>query len=316
MYGSSAHKLPFMRNYAEAHAHFTNTRKPPRSAKWSEHQRPLKNTSAYHYRIEKNEDSYDIVLYHTVMARYYKPDAQGNERRLYRGHNSQTSRQFMWHVLCIGQYRWNTTTDGRDVATPVYDSCTFADNGKMFSADFMFTPDNKLIVEQSHHTPHYKYVSSQEDKDKRAHIRKQLSNYAMLAALRLPQYEGDVELDHRKGTPFSGFNGASMRERDAIKDMLTEEPTGDSLQFFFDNICQEVFDVLASKRAYNQDGFKMGWSGTDDYSTLEKRITQHEFEKAVLKRCLDIVGANVQSERREIPQFINKEDYPRSNIHV
>ena len=322
MYQNITHTLPRVLNYEDADRLFTRTAKP-RSARWAENQRPLKDTRSHHYRIEKYSGYYDVVLYQTVMGRFYEPLPDGRQRRLYRGHYSNTSQSFMSNVLYTGAYKSHITTEGKTVMAPVYNNCPFVDLGSSFSADFMFTKDNRLIVAESKHTPHYRFVSSAEDKEKRKRIKAQLANYVMLAVLRMQEYRDNVTISLDKGQPFSGFNGASVEERVSVEVLLHGEPEQRHIEKFLTDIAQEVFDVLASKRGYKQEGFKLPnfWSRNaghkaSAYEDLEKPITEKEFEQALFKRCLSLVRADKPSENQELPQFMPKEDYPRTNIHV
>ena len=76
--------------------------------------------------------------------------------------------------------------------------------------------------------------------------------------------------------------------------------------------------MLASKRGYEQDGFNLNtWRGAKStIADLQQPVTENDFSKAMLKRCLTIAGANKQSHRVEIPQFPLIGEYPRSNVHV
>ena len=156
----------------------------------------------------------------------------------------------------------------------------------------------------------------------RKQIKEALANYITLAALRMTEYVENVDFDTRKGMPFSGHN-TNFSQRQAVTEMLKGEATQVMLNVFFQEIGQEVFDVLASKRGYAQKNFRMVsyWGKSaghqpDRYDQLEKQITQKEFEQALLKRCIKLADAHRPSERQELPQFMRKEDYPRTNIHV
>ena len=86
-YGLSRN-LTCLYQYDHADEFFNKTKKPPRSKKYAENERPLGSVPASHYKIIKGENYYDIKLYSTIMARYYAPDADGGQRRLYMGHYS------------------------------------------------------------------------------------------------------------------------------------------------------------------------------------------------------------------------------------
>lgn len=323
----ATHRLPCIRNYAEALKWWNEHPKPPRSRKWENHQRPLYNTAAQHYRLESNnpEQYIDLVLYRTTMARYYVPDADGNQRRLYMGDGSLTSRGFMWHVLHINSWgNTEETTDGRRVVAPVYCSPFTVEMGAEFSADYLFTPDNKLIVDRSAHTPHYRKISTGDDKERRAHIRELFSPFLDIAMFRMADYEAEVNITRGVGSPF-GSDSLDYKHRRAVEHMFKAlsadaEPAHEHIVNFF-GIGQAVFNTLASKRAYNQDGFLMRtWSGsteqTDGYDKLTNKVSAQELRRGMSDRIVALLDKGKRSGRVVLPQFVAKDDYPHSNIYA
>ena len=310
-----SNNLPRLRNYNQAHAYFEGRAKPPRSKNYEINERPLASVSAKHYKIIKGENYYDIKLYSTIMARYYAPDAEGGARQLYMGHNSVTSHSFMWQVLGVGGVN-DTESDKGQVILPIYSRTSIEDkDGTPFSLDAYFK-DDKLITSKSQHTPHYRFLSNNADKAERAQKKANLDNYVLLATMRLPDYTASVTLDRSMGRPFGGY--AFVRHADdAVKGIVDGTPTEENINTFF-QIGQTVFDMLASKRGYEQDGFNLNtWRGAKStIADLQQPVTENDFSKAMLKRCLTIAGANKQSHRVEIPQFPLIGEYPRSNVHV
>lgn len=315
-YGLS-NNLPRLRNYNHAHTYFLNRDKPPRSKNYEINERPLASVSAKHYKIIKGENYYDIKLYSTIMARYYAPDADGGERQLYMGHNSMTSRSFMWQVLGVGGVN-DTESDKGKVILPIYSRVhkeVEGANHMAYSLDAYFK-DDKLITSKSEHTAHYRFLSNNADKAERAQKKANLANYVMLATMRLPDYTDHVTLDHNMGRPFGEY--AFVRHADdAVKGIVNGTPTEENINTFFE-IGQAVFDMLASKRGYAQNDFNLNtWRGTKStIKDLAQPVTESDFEVAMTKRCLAIAGANKQSHRVEIPQFPLIGEYPRSNVHV
>ena len=121
MYGNTTRALPRVYSYADAQAVF-NRRGAVRSKKWAENERPLYKTY-YHYRIAKRDNYFNIILYNTVMARYYAPtmvDGKQHERRLFMGDNSVTSKDFMHHVLGKNTWRRVENSQVGEVIAPVY----------------------------------------------------------------------------------------------------------------------------------------------------------------------------------------------------
>ena len=312
-YGLSRN-LTCLYQYSSADIFFNKTKKPPRSKKYAENERPLGSVSASHYKIIKGENYYDIKLYSTIMARYYAPDADGGQRRLYMGHYSVTSQAFMYHVLNIRQTNY---ANDATIIMPVYHrSFATTDDGMPYSLDAYFTADGRLDVSRSRHTPHFKYLSNSDDKEERARMKVNLANYVMLAMMRLPDYVANAVLDQRMGRPFGEFSYVHGAKR-AVDDILAGDPSEESINIFFD-IGQKVVDMLASKRGYEQNNFQLTTWRTGKKSTVDelaKPITEKDFTESMTKRCLAIAGANKQSERVELPQFPKDGEYPRSNIH-
>lgn len=315
-YGIS-NNLPRLCNYNQAHAYFEGRAKPPRSKKYEINERPLASVTHAHYKIIKGENYYDLKLYSTVMARYYAPDADGGERRLYMGHNSMTSHSFMWQVLGVGT-RDNIDTDKGRVIMPVYSRVhkeIEGANHMAYSLDAYFK-DGKLITDKSEHTAHYRFLPNNADKAERAQKKANLANYVMLATMRLPDYIDHVTLDHSMGRPFGEYTFVRHAD-DAVKGIVNGTPTEENINTFFE-IGQAVFDMLASKRGYAQDNFNLStWRGTKStIKDLAQPVTESDFEVAMTKRCLAIAGANKQSHRVELPQFPLIGKYPQSNVHI
>ena len=315
-YGIS-NNLPRLHNYRQAHAYFEGRAKPPRSKKYEINERPLASVTHAHYKIIKGENYYDIKLYSTIMARFYAPDADGGERRLYMGHNSMTSRSFMWQGLYVSEVNETDSDKGR-IVMPIYSRSSIEDkDGIPFSLDAYFdTKTNLLITDKSRHTQHFRFLSNNADKAERAQKKANLANYVMLATMRLPDYTDHVTLDHNMGRPFGEYTFVRHAD-DAVKGIVNGTPTEENINTFFE-IGQAVFDMLASKRGYAQENFNLNtWRGTKStIKDLAQPVTESDFEVAMLKRCLAIAGANKQSHRVELPQFPLVGEYPRSNVHV
>ena len=141
-YGLS-NNLPRLHNYLQAHAYFEGRAKPPRSKKYEINERPLASVTHAHYKIIKGENYYDIKLYSTIMARYYAPDAEGVERQLYMGHNSMTSRSFMWQVLFVSEVNETDSDTGR-VVMPIYSRSSIEDKDGI---PFSKTRKNEHVID-------------------------------------------------------------------------------------------------------------------------------------------------------------------------
>ena len=319
MFGNTARSLPWARSYAEAQSIF-NHRGAVRSKKWMENQRPLYKTY-FHYRVVKYLNHFDIVLYSTVMARYYEPtmvDGKQHERRLFMGDNSQTSKDFMNHVLNKCSWRRVENSQRGEVIAPVYNKAFMYDGDEPFSADFMYV-DGVLDTTKSSHTPHHRMVSGNEDKVARAEVLKKFDNYLMLVQMRLPEFAAEATLSDRLGRPWAGGAMSEYDARKCVGKIADDSATSDDIHEFFE-MCQDAFNVLASKRAYKQRGFTLRpvWQSTapiDGIEKLEKQITADEVRKAVSTRILKALDLNKKSIKQTIPQFVVEKDYPRSNVN-
>jgi hypothetical protein len=308
-----------------AERHFNDTKEHKRCKDWQPHERCIKPRASgnRHYRLEKHNDGeyYDVCLYSTVMARYYRPDENGHRRVLYAGHGTQTSKSFQSRVLGVWEGGTRVTTENKQVVVPLYRNNVFHDgNGRdMFSVDMVLDEKERLIVERSRHAPHFTHKSSADDKAKRKAIKEHFSTFVMLAQLRLPEFRDNVSLMRHMGQPFGGGN-INFNERMSVESMWEG---GDVIEehwmnHFFD-LCQDVYDTIASKRGYEQSGFHLGsrWGQNLNISsidTLEKQVTEKDLEKGILARVFRILCANERSEAVPQPMFMGVDEYPRSTI--
>jgi len=322
MFSGQTNNLPYIRDYAEALAHWCKTPQSKRSAKWTTDQRPLRNTAQRHYRLEsRNPDEFiDVVLYSTIMARYYAPDANGHERRLYMGDSTTTSKKFMVDVLGhSGVDNRLFSTNNVKVAAPVYNRQFMHDtDGARFSADFCFIAPGHIDTEKSRHTKHWKVVSTPADLAHRAKVREVWAPYLDLMMYRLPEFEAEVELNYTKGRPFAGLHlpyGDSTALQSMNSLLFTNEMPEPAQIDALVRLSQTMFNGLASKRGYAQGNFnlKPSWYNTpvnDDYAKLDKPITAHDLRKSVHSKLEQIVNAKVRNGYVEIPQFVAVDAMP------
>ena len=317
-------------NYTEADAIF-NKRGAVRSTKWSIDQRPLDPKPVVQRYIKQGENAeyYDIVLYRTTMARFYKPTVTAgrvSERRLYMGHPSQTSQHFMYSVLWASA--WNKLnahevlrSDGDDARTlmPVYDRPFMMDRDTPFSLDATFV-DGMLDIAQSRHTPHYRVIAGREDKQRKAELVQKFDNYIMLAVMRMPEFEASVKLDSNLGRPFGG-SGNDWRDEDAVKAMFRGDESQADIDRFF-HMCQDAYNVLASKRGYEQGIVQRSYyyriknMPEPTLNDLAKPITSDDFRRAIIDRITKHADVETKSHREEVAQFPLEGKYPRTNLHL
>jgi hypothetical protein len=208
-----------------------------------------------------------------------------------------------------------STTD-EIVIAPMYMRESIIDyDGKGFSLDMTFT-NAGLDVSRSKHTNHVKFVSTDADKQERKRILKNFENYVMLAVMRMPEFRANVNLDSRAGQPFSsGTHSSSFK--DALLSIDGGHESQNDVEKFFE-MCQDTYDVLASKRGYKQRNFHLSnyWRSNTVPSTideLEQPITEKDFVKSVNARLLKVLHGDVRSGKQPIPQFPREEEYTASN---
>ena len=220
----------------------------------------------------------------------------------------------MYHVLGVSQGKRETLADeNKVVIAPVYHRSSLHHDGADFSADYHYV-DGVLDTTKSMHTRHYRKVSSKDDRAARAEVVKLFEPYIMLAQMRMPEFHNNAEVTRNTGAPFSG--GSERRYQESIIDMAEGSTDQIAINHFFE-LCQNAYDVLASKWAYKQSNFSLGNyqnRNVDPIDKLEKQITPPEFRTAIIGRINRLTGGDQRSEKVEIPQFVVESDYPRTNI--
>jgi hypothetical protein len=265
------------------------------------------------------------------MARFYETkieDGKRVERRLYMGHSSQTSQQFMYHTLRVdlGANRL-IDSDGRysdeSIIMPIYTKhFMYDEDNTMFSLDAVYV-DGVLDTAQSEHTKHYRLVADKDVRMHKAKVSAHFEPYIMLAQMRMPEFKASCTLDYKYGRAFGGegFNRAYYM---AVQEMWTDpEPRQQDIDVFF-QMCQSAYDIIASKRGADQDNFQMSGSwynrsltSTDNtVDDLAKPIEMAELRRAILDRIHKYVGSNSLKKPEEVKQFPKHSEYPRSNIQT
>jgi hypothetical protein len=225
--------------------------------------RPLKRTAYDHYGIHKRDNDHAIVyrLYGTNVATIYPPNADGNTLVECRYYDSPLTNNFIWQQG-LSYYRL-PTTEGKEVLVPYVHSDAPYGQPLPPTAKLMMDKARRLIVDQSWHADIATRVSTTEDKAKRKELAKQLDGFMMLIGLRIEQYRTNCTLDADYGRPFASeyrqppsikdvrdfVNGSDAKDIENIGDVLNDAGTVDELV----EMGQGVFDILASKRAYDDD---------------------------------------------------------------
>lgn len=306
-----------MINYQHAEAQFNNTRKPPRSKKYNENQRPLRRVSESHLMLQKDAHSYVYKVNGVDIARVYEPNAQGEYEvaviGLYGTYDIHLQYKFTGYYNRVGI----ETTTGDTVRVPL--NPYYRDQGKDFSALLTYNSSHQLIVEKSWHADVYRLASTNNDKQTRKELKQELDAYVTLQMFKLPTLKDNVNLSASMGKPF-GESRLGYAIQGTMRDALCNLPLPLESQSFmqtFDEVAQDCFDMLASKKVYNADYnlfYKLGnWqrsrdpAGADDAQEtaddIVAEITADEFKKSLVARLMSFAGLSKGTESIPLPQF-------------
>ena len=148
---SKTHNLKRANNYAAVHKIFERT-KPRKGRDWEPTERPLGDSRQRHYRVVRGPDAafYDVVLYRTTLARFYRPEADGSTRHCYNGASRTTSKMFMSDVLHVSVENGCSTTDGTVRFAPIANARGYDGH---FTTDLVFDAHHRLDIARSSHAP-------------------------------------------------------------------------------------------------------------------------------------------------------------------
>jgi hypothetical protein len=307
-----------MINYQYAQDTFNKTKKPPRSKKYADHQRPLRRVSESHLMLQKDAHSYVYKINGVDVVRVFEPNEAGEYEvaviGLYGTYDIQLQYKFTGYYNNVGI----TTTLGDMVRVPL--NPYYKDQGKDFSALLTYNSSDQLVVEKSWHADVYRLASDDGDKQRRKDIKKELDAYVTLQMFKLPTLKDNVKLESDIGRPF-GESRLGYALISTMQDALRNLPLPLESQSFmetFDKVAQDCFDMLASKKVYNHDSanlfYKMGhWhrqrdpASADDAQEkaddLVAEITADEFKKSLVARLMSFAGLSKGTQSVALPQF-------------
>ena len=311
--------LPAITSYEQAKKWFDKTPKPPRSKKWNNHERPLKNVSAWQYRLERGEDDayFDVCLYHTKMIRYLKPDQHGYRVVYIRGYDTLTSRHFIARNVagCYGgQVASFTGEDGKQYVVPFNHHVwnhykrnhpEIKHGDELFSAMLTFTSTGRLVVSASDHIPVHKRVVSDERRQERAAFRKQIEVIKLLATYRLDSYRENAQWESR-----SAFGKSlATKEINNLQRALRINELEEQTEFILNELGQLVFDNLYSTYLTNNNlisgsRYSMrGMSLRDSSEAHATNITVKQFLAALERALLKAVRLDEPDTLEALPKF-------------
>ena len=317
-----------MYNYQHFDNLYNNTRKPPRSKKYAENQRPLRRVPESWLMLQKDANSYVVKINRTEVARYYPPNEKGLSEVAIRGLHATYDIHLMYVFTHIYSRMPLTTTTGEQVKVPL--NPYFKDQNQDFSAVLCFNSSDQLVVEESWHSDVYRFASTDEDKAKRKALKAHLEAYITLQMFKLPTLKANVKVSADQGKPFAEDNLSygARQEMQATFGAFTGDishvaETLESVRFaqMFDEVSQDAFNMLASKKIYNQEGYTnlfykaQGYYGTkhpDEKADAEEKIndiinsiTPDEHKKSLTTRLLKYANLGTGSAKVALPQFPN-----------
>lgn len=328
-FGIKTSNIKSIVNYEHADLYFKNTLKP-RTARWRENQRPLRDTRSTHLRIEVGVENdlryYDLCLYNTSLIRYYQPNDKGEHAVYLSYYDTNSSFAFM------GTHGWwagknLATTDGRKIDMPfVHDKHTAR---QLFNDEFtmrlIFDSQGRLDTNKSVHVPMFKQSSSATLRAKRKAFKDRLSMVLDLVDMQYNRILSEADVDIYAGQP-----GSSSNNNTFTRNFLTEEQvdafrydaewspevvTG-LVQLSF-SYAEDAFNSMMNRRAYIMDGGSR-WgrkyreqkvtdgdplaSQTED---VREAITpsQDEVRKGVLNRLIGLALLNGSDAQKPYPEF-------------
>lgn len=309
-----------MYNYQHFDNLYNNTRKPPRSKKYQENQRPLRRVPESWLMLQKDPNSYVVKINRTEVARYYPPNEQGNYEVAIRGLYATYDIHLMYNFTHIYSRMPLTTTTGEQVRVPL--NPYFKDQNQDFSAVLCFNSSDQLVVEESWHSDVYRFASTDEDKAKRKALKAHLEAYITLQMFKLPTLKANVKIDSDQGGPFGEeqLDGSVRREMQAMLMLVPESLDRPRFAQLFDEVSQDAFNMLASKRIYNEGNGSLFWKAQGYYGTkhpdekanAEERIneiinsiTPDEHKKSLTTRLMKYTNLGTGSAKVALPQFPN-----------
>jgi hypothetical protein len=282
--------------------------------------------------LQKDAHSYVYKVNGVDVVRVYEPNDQGEYEVAVIGLYGTYDIQLQYKFTGYYNGRGMQTTTGDTVRIPL--NPHYRDQGKDFSALLVYDAQDKLITERSWHADIYRLASTKGDKDTRKGIKKELDAYVTLQMFKLPTLKDNCELKSDMGRPF-GESRLSYSLQSTMRDALCNLPLPlESTSFMqtFDEVSQDCFNMLASKKVYNADDcgnlfYKMGnWQRSRDPATADDaqekaddivaEITADEFKKSLVARLMGFAGLSKGTESVPLPQFgktLPRTYYTRSN---
>lgn len=315
-----------MITYNDAEARYNKTKKPPRSKKYNEFQRPLRRVTESWLMLQKDNHSYVYIINGNEVGRFCEPNELGEAEVLVRGLYATFDIQQMHKYTGLYSGQSFETTTGERVQVPY--NPFFKGQEKDYSALLTFDKDGKLIVDKSWHCDIYTYKSTEEDKNKRKALKEQLDAFVTLQMFKIGSLRDNATVNEGMGRAFGESELSSSTAR-SLQLLLAQDviPTDDPrFMNYFDEVAQNAFNMLASKKIYEypvpEELNKNGWRSRNLFSIhnygndqalkdsagklmyeVMDTIVPDELKKSLVANLLKLAGLSKGSQPVAIPQF-------------
>lgn len=305
--------------FEHVEARYDRTRKPPRSKKYQENQRPLRRVPEDWLMLQKDPNSYVIKIGCNEVARYYPPNEEGLSEIAIRGLYGTYDIHLMWKFTGMYSRMPLLTSTNEIVRVPL--NPHYKSQDKDFSALLCFNNAGQLVVEKSWHADVFRIASNNDDKAKRKALKAHLEAYITLQMYKLDTLKANAKVDSDQGAPFGEekLNGAIRREMQHLIEQVPQSIESVRFAQLFDEVSQDAFNMLASKKIYNAEhGLfwkAQGYYGTkhpDEKAQAEEKIneiinsiTPEEHKKSLTARLMKYAHLGKGSQKVALPQFSN-----------
>lgn len=299
-------------SYPQAQRHF-ESRGAVRSKRWQANERPLVGTREKWFKLVKENDYYDLVLYKTPLVRYFKPEDNGDHMVWLRGEYHNKTWQFLRQMSWGCWYSEGLpTVGGQRVVVPLVTQVK-EPHGLVpvdWSATLVFNSDDKLILEKSDHRPIAVAHSSTEDKEARKKLTAAVKGILDLMVVRLPTFHAEASIGRQRGWAFGGLGdkaaarkvGETIREVVQLGEELTDEGLHNLLPY-----CQDVYNTALSKRLEMKEDVRIThYRDSPIIPEHVKPIEPEAFRAALKRSLLRYSGLAKQTGRRVLPKFVDK----------
>jgi hypothetical protein len=275
--------------------------------------------------LQKDAHSYVYKIGSQEVVRLFEPNQVGEYEVAIRTFHATYDLHQLYKQTGYHNRITLETSTGTKVCVPL--NAFWNDQGKEFSAMLTFNHNHQLVVEKSWHADVYLRKSTSTDKAKRKSIKQQLDAYVTLQLFKLPTLRENARPTADQARPFGEFEG-KYSDINILRSAFTLDEIPLGSQAFaeaFDSIAQSAFDMLASKRIWNDgsDGSRLlyaaqgnNWYTRNDPDAQAKAqtkiaeivdaITPEDFKTSLVQTLMKFAGLAQGSDFVPLPQFPDK----------